>query len=227
MSCTGCGSNNTYTGNCGCSDPIELICTGPTGPTGPAGSNGADGSCVLYNLENAVIYATAPKMSETLLTIPIDNSTPITVGSYFEMVGFLRYNNDGAGMSFMYTAEIKCTDSLGNSLNIGGFSKTVSSGVSWNLFFDIQLHRATPVAPATKSEFLIRQVSNWHENLGDANLFPTVDLKQIPVASATLDFTKDFTIAVAVSKFNLGGGGVAFIPNEGGISSMVINKYLK
>lgn len=79
----GCGCNDTYNGNCNCSESVELltaIAVGPTGATGATGANGVDGEAVWYNTMGV------PKLNtvgteEVLNTYTIDNTPTVALGN--------------------------------------------------------------------------------------------------------------------------------------------------
>ena len=80
----GCGCNDSYNGNCNCSDPVELltaIATGPTGATGATGAAGVDGASIWYNNIGVPIGSLVSGAYQDLDTYTIDNTPTIKLGN--------------------------------------------------------------------------------------------------------------------------------------------------
>lgn len=80
-----CGCNDTYNGNCNCSEPIDLltaIAVGPTGATGATGADGADGEAVWYDTAGTPVQSIINVITEqTLNTYIIDNTPTVALGN--------------------------------------------------------------------------------------------------------------------------------------------------
>lgn len=213
--CKNCG--NGYTGNCNCSDPIELVSTGPAGATGATGAPGTDGTSILFS--NIAAYnATIGVTGETLFTYVLDN-TPTqvlpTAGDFIKIKG---------RMSFYDTVNSRACDVV---VNIGAYAIVLPRTQVYNtayayIDFDITIKKITNILGGVM----------WVADYGLGQTYITFARFSESIAtSGALNFAADMNITVVATYVNTTtppGVDIAFTNIKNAvIEDINITKYLQ
>lgn len=222
MGCN-CGSVSNYTGNCGCSDPIELICTGPKGDTGSTGPAGTNGIAVLENILTSTKQVTVGVGSQVVYTYVLDNTpTPqlATNGSFLYI--HMGVNIFPAALQKMYYVSLAVgARNLINRYPIAG--PITALGAKYVLESESFLSRVTAA-----SEAALTKGTLW---VGSGILTGTAFLSS-GIASALIDWTVDQNIVVTFDIEDT-SGGAPYVPDvftaatEMELPYFVIEKHVK